>query len=522
MSKRKTWEIYLLLIVVLSLSASCANRVVPQGGPVDEDPPELLSSSPENMSVSFNEERVVLRFDEYIRLENQDQIFISPPLSEPPRFRADGKEVIVELPEVLSPEITYTISFGNSIVDNNEGNAFRDFKYVFSTGSTLDSLILEGRVLRAEDLKPEKDAIVVLYPDTVPDSSVFRIMPTYYSRLTDDGYFTLHNIRAGDYRLFAIEDANRNFLAEVPSERIAFYGATLEVPADTFLNLFTFKQRPGDIKVLNSRSSAPGISVVTFNGPASDASCHLLRNELIYSKFNTYGDSLWLYHKTMSDSTGIVINTGIEDDTLWTFRKLSGDDFFGGIGITGFKRNGSDSLDINFNLPFKVIRSDNILIDTTVIEYVINQDERDFATMITVPRPDSTATLLILPGSINDINDMPNDSIDIVLSIPEERQTGILELNITPPDSGNTYVVLTDASGMRIEKLYVAETGTFEVSRLIPGKYVLSSFLDVNEDSEWTPGDFYGNIQPEKVLLNASDIVIRANWSVQIEWTIDN
>ncbi len=510
------------MLALVILAGSCANRVVPQGGPVDEDPPVLISSTPENMAVNFNEDKVVFRFDEYVRLENQDQIFISPPLSESPRYRANGKEVIVELPDELSDDITYTISFGNSIVDNNEGNAYQDFKYVFSTGKTLDSLILEGIVFRAEDLEPEKDAIVVLYPDTIPDSSVFRIMPTYYSRLDEQGAFTVFNIREGSYRLFAIEDVNKNFLAEIPSERIAFHDTLLLIPAADPVTMYSFKQQPAEVKVLNSKSTALGVSVVIFNGPAPDPEAELLYNELLYSDLSSYGDSLWLYHSIESDSTGIILNMENMIDTVWTFRKNTSENAVGELQITGYSRNGNDSVFIQFNMPFKKTVSGGVYLDSAEVEYVLNEKGEGVAGSFTIQRPDSSRSLFISKGTFVDIYDNSCDSMRTQIMIPDERQTGIVELEVSPPDHDAVYVVFTDASWNRFDKIRVSQPGTFEITGLMPGGYIVSAFLDEDDDGDWTPGDFYSSRQPEKVIVNRDQISVRANWTIQIKWEIDN
>lgn len=512
----------IFLTALMILTVSCANRVVPQGGPVDKDPPVLLSSTPENMTVNFRADEVVFRFDEYVRLEKQDQIFISPPLNVSPRYRANGKEVIVELPEDLGPDITYTISFGNAIVDNNEGNAFQDFKYVFSTGPTLDSLKLTGRVFRAEDLQPEKEGIVVLYPDTLPDSSVFRTMPTYYSRLDQQGSFTIYNIREGEYRLFAIEDVNKNFLAEIPSERIAFMDSMLALPADEPVTLFSFRQQPQVTKVLNCKSISPGIAVVTFNGPAQNVKPDLINNELIHIEYNGYGDSLLVYHSMEHDSTGIIINVGAVTDTLWTFRRLNASISSAQFQVSGYERKGNDSLYISFSIPFTQGGSRDVFLDSARVTYRIDENEKGTGRGIIIPRPDSSASLYISSGVFVDIHDHINDSIGLRVSIPDERQTGILELELSPPGDGDLYVVVTDASWKPVEKTRITENMTLEITGLLPGKYILSSFLDENGDTEWTPGDFYRGRQPEKVIVNNDEIVVRANWTIQIKWEIEN
>ena len=86
-------------------------------------------------------------------------------------------------------------NFGNSISDITENNVLRNFIYVFSTGSYVDSLSLEGHVIDAFILSPEKDVLAMLYVndnDTIPfDSLPYKVKPYYLTRTNENGKFRL-------------------------------------------------------------------------------------------------------------------------------------------------------------------------------------------------------------------------------------------------------------------------------------------------------------------------------------------
>ena len=178
----------------------CAKRGSPSGGPKDETPPVLLRAIPEQMTTNFEGDEIRLYFDEYIKLQNvQEQLIVSPPLKYPLEISPQGsasKYVKIVIKDTLRPETTYTFNFGQSIVDNNEGNPAPFITYVMSTGDYIDSLLVEGRVLDAFKEEAESYISVMLYEiDTAyTDSTVFKEPPTYITNTLDSATtFELRN-----------------------------------------------------------------------------------------------------------------------------------------------------------------------------------------------------------------------------------------------------------------------------------------------------------------------------------------
>ena len=184
-------------------------------------------------------------FDEFVKLNDvTNQVFISPPQYNLPEFTARGKSVIIEFQDELLENTTYNVFFGKSIVDITENNPLDNYSFVFSTGNTIDSLVLLGEIRNSFNMEMEPEVLVMLYNDhydTVPlDSAPYLIRPVYVSRTYDDGKFALVSLKEGNYKLFALKDLNNNFLFDQPGEQIAFadslitpfYPETL-LPADT-------------------------------------------------------------------------------------------------------------------------------------------------------------------------------------------------------------------------------------------------------------------------------------------------
>jgi hypothetical protein len=201
----------------------CANIVPPTGGPRDTIPPVLVRSNPPNYSTRFTGREIHIEFDEFIQLRNVNQQFIiTPPQTERPIFRVRGRNLYIDINADPIPNATYTLNFGEAIVDLNEGNALSNFEFVFSTGDVIDSLSYSGYVLNAYDNKPVEGVVVMMY-DVLQDSVPYRKIPLYANRTRKDGGFQLNNLRADTFLIFALTDANNNYLYDRPGEEaIAF------------------------------------------------------------------------------------------------------------------------------------------------------------------------------------------------------------------------------------------------------------------------------------------------------------
>ena len=182
----------------------------PDGGPYDEEPPVFMGGSPAPYATGVKDARVVLEFDENIRLDNAfEKVVISPPQINQPQIKYSGHRVIVQLEDTLVPATTYSIDFNDAIVDNNEGNPLVNFAYVFSTGDVVDTLGVSGTVLNASDLEPIKGIMVGLHSSSA--DSLFTTRPFERVARTDSrGRFTIKGLAPGKYRVYALADANGN------------------------------------------------------------------------------------------------------------------------------------------------------------------------------------------------------------------------------------------------------------------------------------------------------------------------
>ena len=211
-----------IIILLLGLLSSCANLGGgPQGGPRDTIPPKVEKESPLNGTLNFDAKRIEIHFDEYIQLGDiQKNVLISPPQQKAPEIKAIGKTLSVVFADPLIDSTTYTLDFGSAICDYNEKTPLNGYIYSFSTGDVIDSLAISGRVYNSANLDPVAGVLVGIHINPA-DSALTTTPFIRITRTDEDGYFTLHNMRGGSYRLFALDDISRDYLYQ-PGEALAY------------------------------------------------------------------------------------------------------------------------------------------------------------------------------------------------------------------------------------------------------------------------------------------------------------
>lgn len=217
---KSLWRLLVLLLALIVVS--CARMGSPDGGMYDETPPVMVNSHPAIGAINSNEKRIVLEFDEFIKLQNaSEKVVISPPQIDVPEIKASGKRVIVELQDTLRPNTTYSIDFGDAITDNNEGNPMGQFAFTFSTGDAIDSMEVAGTILDASNLEPIKGMQVGLYADT--SDTAFTTKPLERISRTDaSGRFSIKGVAPGTYRIYGLKDGDQDYRFSQKSEMVAF------------------------------------------------------------------------------------------------------------------------------------------------------------------------------------------------------------------------------------------------------------------------------------------------------------
>lgn len=287
------------------LLAACANMGRPEGGPRDETPPVFVRANPGVGALNVDQNRIDIYFDENIKLENiMDKLVVSPVQKQVPQAIANGRHLRVELRDTLIPDATYTLDFSDAIRDLNEGNILDGFAMDFSTGETRDSLSISGMLFEARTLEPAQGMLVGVHSN-LEDSALTKLQFNRIAKTNQLGQFTIRNLAPGQYRLYAVNDVNRDYRWD-RSEDVAFYDLVVEPSVE-------------DIVVSDTLRASDGAdSIVTRPGS------RYLPNDILLTWFNENYRSQYLKNYSRTDSTRLVIEFGAPSDTFPTLTIVNG------------------------------------------------------------------------------------------------------------------------------------------------------------------------------------------------------
>jgi len=222
-------SIALLFLFSASLLFHCAKEGMPPGGPEDTTPPEVISVSPKPDSIGVDlNSKIEITFSERMLTKiTEESIFISPLPKKPFDFRWRGKRLILTPQEPLQPDRTYVVSVGTDAQDLRRNRLSQSYTFAFSTGSKLDYGAISGEVWTKQEtgLGREMGASVWAYLLS-PDKTQIdpqKEKPNYVTQTDNEGKYTLKSLSLGKYRLFAVQDVNRDLVWDWEKEAI---GAT--------------------------------------------------------------------------------------------------------------------------------------------------------------------------------------------------------------------------------------------------------------------------------------------------------
>lgn len=243
---------FVLIIIILSniqfFISGCGQIMSPTGGKRDSIPPRLINAVPKPGTVNFKSNKITLYFDEFVTVDQlQQNLLVSPSPKIVPNIDHKLRTVTIKLRDTLIPNTTYTISLGDAIRDLNEGNIFRNFTYVFSTGPVIDSLQFSGNVTLAETGRIDSTLIVMLYRN-LSDSVVKKRKPDYIARLNSKGEYSFQNLAPGLFKVYAIRDADGSHLYNDKRKIFAFSDSPVVVGANTKdIKLFAYAEQKDNV-----------------------------------------------------------------------------------------------------------------------------------------------------------------------------------------------------------------------------------------------------------------------------------
>ncbi len=452
-------------MINIIVAGGCANIIPPTGGPRDSIPPVLINASPKDSTINFKSNKIVLTFNEYIQLDNNlnEDFIVSPTTENIPLAEAKLKTVTIKLKDSLKPNTTYSLDFGNSLKDVNEGNPLKHFTYVFSTGNIIDTGTIAGNITLAETGEADSTLIVALY-NNLNDSAVKKTRPDYYTRLDSGGNFRFHYLPSSRFAIYVLEnDYAKRY--DDSTKMFAFYNTYVQSgDSSEFVKLYAYQQE-------KPKENVPEIAASTNNKKGITPEDKRL-------KFSTNLES---NQQDLLSNLEIVFNRRI---TRFDTGKiiLSDTNFSPVTGFTIFTDTSSKKISLQF--PWT---------ENEFYKLLIKKEAFADSAGITVAKDDT-----------------------ISFSTKSESQYGSIHLhftNIIPEKNPVLQMIQSD----KIVKSVALSSADWDAKLFEPGEYELRILYDNNKNGIWDPGDFAKKKPPEIVKRIPRTLIIKSNWDNAVE-----
>lgn len=552
------------ILFVSLIGRSCARTgTPPSGGPKDTIPPVLISITPGEGTTQFPRTggKVQLLFNEYTIVKNQNDIILSPPTKKKPTTKIKGKNIIVALQDTLQEERTYTLDFGQTLVDNNEGNIAPKLVYAFSTGSVVDSMYFTGSVFDSKTLKPVSKALVAVYSD-LSDSACFLATPDAATKTDDWGFFVIRNIKPEPYRVYAYSDNDGNYKYDPNADDVAFCDSVfvpVEVVRDSIFELGGFLMKD-TLKCLSRKSMVSlkmfrelqSVQYLQNSGRRTEKSGFLkfsaanvqinsleffgIDSNQVILQYNRTRDSIdfWINSKyrlsdsllikvdyMKTDSTG-VLSPAVENLSLAVMEEKSDNNapkqektkkekdtvFVLSSKVTA-ETIESEGIELSSEWPLiEIIRDSIRFVETnpkgkkSEKSYSLVQDSIEVTKYRFIP---SDALIkgydyeVTFPkGTMTNLYRLPNSETSVKFQVPQDEKLSTLILDLSSVPC-RIIIEMTDESDKVIRTLTAVEDTQLSIPYVKAGKYKIRITRDINGNGYADTGNLLEKRQPEMV-----------------------
>lgn len=521
------YKYFLILLAIVMVG--CAKRGSITGGSIDTIPPVLQQSIPKNFSTEFKGQEVKLTFDEYIKLKDVNkQLVVSPPMNTPPVITPTNasKYITIKIKDTLQPNTTYSFNFGQSIQDNNEGNPYPQFKYVFSTGTYIDSLSVAGTISDALEQKPDNFVTVMLYEvnEKFTDSIVYKEKPRYVTNTLDSSLtWQIDNIKAGKYMLVAMKDVNNNYLFDPKKDKIAFHKEHITIPSESAnYNLQLFSEVPA-FKGLKPSQASGNRATIGYEGKPEKAKFTLKNgNETLPTIVTKLPekDSVQIWFQPIkADSLNLeIVNENFKKEFYFKIKDQKKDTLnftAKPLGTLHFR----EQFEISASIPLVKFDSTKITLrnkDSIIVPFTTKYDEFEQKLKFDFKKePLEKYTMLLLPGALTDFYEKTNDTLNYKFSTRELGDYANLTLRLENVKKYPIIVQLTDEKGKILDSEYSTNSPVINFNAFVPKKFFLRIIYDDNGNGVWDPGNYLEKRQGEEVIYFPKELEGRANWDVE-------
>jgi hypothetical protein len=531
-----------LLLPLWYLAMSCATQTTPQGGPKDSIPPTVLRYTPKQNQTNYKGKNIVVEFSEPIQLNNvKEEIIIIPPVGQKTEFRLKGSALIIEPEFPFKDSTTYNINFREGVKDLTEGNVAKDrtvpsdpqdLHLAFSTGAVIDTLSISGKVKNGLDEKIPENITVALY--TSDTFNIFDDKPEYFTKSNKEGKFTITNLKAGKYRVYAFEDKNKNLKAETRSEKFGFVSDTIRLDSMvTGLEIAMVHIDSRQPKI-TSRRNQSYLNTIRFNKSMIDY--ELKADSSIVSSFSNNQTEILAYYPNIEIDSVLVNVKAIDSieqiiDTLIYIKRDDAEKIKELFKVTpgevtyNLETNQLDYT-MSFNKPLKSINPDSVYfrydsITTLPLKFKSLKLDTIFnrlsiSEVIPIDSLPPTNKMIIAPTYLISIENDSSKNIEASIKPVDAPTTAVLILDIQTKQPHFIIQVLNSTD--KIIRTIVDQK-KITLKYLTPESVKIRAVIDTNANGIWDTAIYPQNREPEKIIyyLNSQkkyETPLRANWEV--------
>ncbi|MCE1189858.1 MAG: Ig-like domain-containing protein [Ignavibacteria bacterium] len=548
-----------LLFVILPFLVGCGLQASPGGGEIDKIPPVIEETYPINGTKNYSKNYIELTFSKYVdKASFRNALFVSPAIDGELEISWTNTTATVTFPGKLKANRTYTITVGTDVIDlHNSNHMASSYTLHFSTGEAIDHGVIRGQVY---DSKPAGIMVGAYSTDMDTLNPAIR-KPDYISQTGDSGKFAFSGIALGTYRVFAIRDQFKDFYFQSEQDEIGVpvkdcvisqkdtlaSGLTFSmqkldtipprlqtaVMTDKYHILLSFSKEmenrlltAANFSIYDSTLSREIRPIAVFKGKTKEKELALAVNDSF-----AVANKLFVIAKNLSDKLG----NKTANDYAALVPSAKPDTTAPSIVNTYPMNNGNG---IDFTSPvFRVTMDDYItnsqpsfrLIDTSKKEIpvrIIRNDGASFTIRPVQKLKSFSDYKLLIP--LESMRDLAGNSTDTNITISFKT---VNELDFTGVYG---YVKnLRDTIHARLELLAISPdttrysislpaSGKFAFERVLPGKYNLFLFYDLNGNGICDKGYPYPFQPAEEGRFMKETISLAPRWSVtDVEFDAD-
>ncbi len=447
----------ILFFLISSIVTSCANIIPPSGGPRDSLPPNLITAFPKDSAINVTTKKITLTFDEFVEVKDiAQQVLVNPVQESQPNIDYKLKNVYINLKDSLLPNTTYSINFGNSIKDVNEGNVAKNKTFVFSTGKQIHTNSLQGSVIVAKDGSIDSTLIAILNKN-MSDTAVYKTKPQYISKLDGEGKFYFNYLPDTIFNLFIIPN---NFSKKYDDSTKLF--GFLNTPTQTKKS----KQNP-IVYVFQQFEEPPKTSSATKQSEGREKKKLNFTTNISNGRFDILDSAIVLTSNTVLNNTNTQTIRFVDSNFValqnW---KLESDTSFTKISLQS---------NLNFKTKYYIVIKTDALTDSSKL-LTSKKDTLGFTTF-------------------------------------REEDYGKLKFRVNQSATNEKLLIYKDDVLLNTFSL----TKEINLKLYKPGEYNLRILKDENSNGIWDTGNYRLKKQPEKIIALKNKLIVKANWDNELQ-----